>query len=43
MEKSTAKQLYKMQTGIYMEEDDDYIYSEGAHLSDLGLQKKALQ
>ena len=36
------EKLKKLTTGLYNEEDDDYINSSGAHLSDLSLQKRAL-
>ena len=36
------EKLKKLTTGLYVDEDDDYINSSGAHLSDLSLQKRAL-
>ena len=33
----TAAQLIKINTGIYEEDDEEYIYSSGAHLSDHAL------
>ena len=38
----TGKKLLKLYAGTYEKEDEDYIESTGAHMSDLVLHKKAV-
>ena len=40
--KERFQKLHKLTTGLQIEDDDDYMNSNGAHLSDLALQKRAL-
>ena len=35
--KERFKKLHKLTTGLQIEDDDDYMNSNGAHLSDLAL------